>query len=71
MLKSRRGHIWDKSSHEVKTAEFMPRLDEFIGNRVHIDQLALKLELGTVYDLVYRSLFDGSSRESIRLAYAK
>jgi hypothetical protein len=54
MLKSRRGHIWDKSSHEVKTAEFMPRLDEFIGNRVHIDQLALKLELGTVYDLVYR-----------------
>ena len=54
MLKSGRGQIRDKSTHEIKTDEFMPHLGEFIADRVHVDQLAVKLGLGKVYDLVYR-----------------
>ena len=54
MLKSGRGQIRDKSTHEVKTDEFMPHIGEFIADRVHVDQLAVKLGLGKVYDLVYR-----------------
>src|ERR1022692_4642856 len=46
MLKSGRGQIRDKSTQEVKTDEFMPHLGEFIADRVHVDQLAVKLGLG-------------------------
>lgn len=54
MLKSGRGQIRNRLTHEVKTDEFMPHLDQFKADRVHIDQLAEKLGLGKVYDLVYR-----------------
>jgi hypothetical protein len=53
-LKNGRGQIMDRSTHEVKTDEFMPHLDKFRADRIHIDQLAMKLKLGKVYDLVYR-----------------
>jgi len=54
LLNSGRGQIRDKSTHEVKTDDFMPHIGEFIADRVHVDQLAVKLGLGKVYDLVYR-----------------
>jgi hypothetical protein len=54
MLRNGRGQIRDKLTYEGKTDEFRPHLDKFKANRVPVEQLAVKLGLGMVYDLVYR-----------------
>jgi hypothetical protein len=55
LLENGRGMIRDKSTHEDKTHEIMPRLkEESKTDRRRIDQLAVKLGLGKVYDLIYR-----------------
>jgi hypothetical protein len=54
LLRKDRGQIVDRSTREVKTDEFMPHLDNFKADRVHIEQLAGRLVLSKVYDLVYR-----------------
>src|ERR1035438_3521276 len=54
MLENRRAHIRDVSTHKVRTAEVLSRCEDFKADRINIEQLAKKLGLGKVYDLVYR-----------------
>lgn len=55
MLERNRGTIRHRVSGEDKTNEIRSQLNTSKCNRVHIEQLAMELGLGKLYDLLYRS----------------